>query len=179
MTYKDIPGYCDYHWFYKRVFDVLPINANVAEIGAYLGHSVVYMASLARDNAKPIKIYAVDTFEGSEEHKKKGIYNFADKYLDNLYACNVGEYTHTFTMTSVEAANHEKLSTTLFDFIFIDAAHDYESVKTDIQGWMTKVKPGGILAGHDYVDRWPGVKLAVDQLLPNRTVEQNIWWIRL
>jgi len=36
-----------------------------------------------------------------------------------------------------------------FDLIFIDADHRYAGVKDDILLWMPKVKPGGILAGHD------------------------------
>ena len=38
----------------------------------------------------------------------------------------------------------------LFDLVFIDAAHDYESTKRDIEIWRKKVKPGGILCGHDF-----------------------------
>jgi predicted O-methyltransferase YrrM len=36
------------------------------------------------------------------------------------------------------------------DFVFIDAAHDYQSVVDDIRAWGPKMKPGGTLAGHDY-----------------------------
>lgn len=36
------------------------------------------------------------------------------------------------------------------DLVFIDAAHDYESVKADIAAWRSKVRPGGWLSGHDY-----------------------------
>jgi hypothetical protein len=38
------------------------------------------------------------------------------------------------------------------DFAYIDASHDYESVLVDIATWWPKVKVGGILSGHDYVN---------------------------
>lgn len=37
-----------------------------------------------------------------------------------------------------------------FDCIYIDAAHDYASVKADLEAWWPVVKSGGILAGHDF-----------------------------
>lgn len=36
------------------------------------------------------------------------------------------------------------------DFVFIDANHEYASVKQDIQAWTPKVRPEGIVSGHDY-----------------------------
>lgn len=39
-----------------------------------------------------------------------------------------------------------------FDFIYIDAAHDYQNVTEDLESWWPKLKPGGIIAGHDYFD---------------------------
>ncbi len=38
------------------------------------------------------------------------------------------------------------------DFVYIDAAHDYESVRKDLMAWEPKVKNGGILCGHDFVE---------------------------
>jgi hypothetical protein len=37
------------------------------------------------------------------------------------------------------------------DFVYIDACHQYESVKTDIRCWFPKVVAGGIIAGHDFI----------------------------
>lgn len=48
-----------------------------------------------------------------------------------------------------------------FDFIFIDAAHDYNSVAEDIRIWEPKVREGGFVAGHDY--DLPDVRRAVDE----------------
>lgn len=49
------------------------------------------------------------------------------------------------------------------DFIYIDAAHDYESVKHDIELWWPMVSDHGILAGHDFDDYHSGVVRAVTE----------------
>ena len=36
------------------------------------------------------------------------------------------------------------------DVVYIDAEHTYEAVLRDIKAWAPKVKPGGLLCGHDY-----------------------------
>lgn len=52
----------------------------------------------------------------------------------------------------------------LFDMVFLDAMHDYENVKADIERWWPKVIRGGIMAFHDYGHHdFPGVKRAVDE----------------
>lgn len=40
----------------------------------------------------------------------------------------------------------------MFDLVYIDADHTYESVKCDLNVWYPKVKSGGIFAGHDYCE---------------------------
>jgi hypothetical protein len=39
------------------------------------------------------------------------------------------------------------------DWVYIDAGHDFDSVSKDLEAALPKLKPGGIIAGHDYV-RW-------------------------
>merc|ERR1740121_1526915 len=38
------------------------------------------------------------------------------------------------------------------DFVYLDARHDLAGVVADIRAWWPKVRPGGVFAGHDYVD---------------------------
>ena len=64
-------------------------------------------------------------------------------------------------MTTAEAA--KLVPDESLDFVFIDAAHDYDSVCADITNWAPKVKPGGFLTGHDY--EWPTVAAAVHDCL--------------
>ena len=53
-------------------------------------------------------------------------------------------------------ANSEKASEIFadgsLDFVYIDANHAYDYVVKDIELWYPKVKPGGYLCGHDYLD---------------------------
>jgi predicted O-methyltransferase YrrM len=49
-----------------------------------------------------------------------------------------------------------------FDLVYIDAGHDAVSIPEDIEAWLPKVKPGGMICGHDYFNH-PAVKEAVDK----------------
>ena len=66
-------------------------------------------------------------------------------------------------MTSVEACERGVgvSSGETHDLIFIDALHDYESVKQDIRLWWPKVRVGGVFATHDFNHQWPGVERAM------------------
>ena len=61
------------------------------------------------------------------------------------------------------------------DFVFIDADHSYESVKKDIIAWVPKLKPGGLLSGHDI--HLEGVLKAVKELTVNwiDTEVNHVW----
>jgi predicted O-methyltransferase YrrM len=39
------------------------------------------------------------------------------------------------------------------DFVYIDAAHDFDNVMLDLINWVPKVRKGGIVSGHDYFKR--------------------------
>lgn len=67
------------------------------------------------------------------------------------------------------------------DFAFIDADHVYDAVSADIAAWWPKIRPGGLLTGHDYnvyldaTGEW-GVRRAVDEFAHRheRTVERGL-----
>lgn len=55
-----------------------------------------------------------------------------------------------FEMRSTDAAKLMKGN--YFDFVYLDARHDYCAVAEDIDSYWPKVRPGGILGGHDFID---------------------------
>jgi hypothetical protein len=86
---------------------------------------------------------------------------------------------------SVTAA--KAIADSSLDFVFIDADHTYDAVTADLAAWWPKVRPGGILSGHDYGGRknrlgiW-GVKRAVDEFAIGRAVRLQraprfVWWL--
>lgn len=84
-----------------------------------------------------------------------------------------GARSSIWRMTSAEGAARIENST--LDFAYIDARHDFASVTEDCALWLPKMRPGGILAGHDYIDgEFPagvfGVKSAVDRFFGERGI---------
>lgn len=64
------------------------------------------------------------------------------------------------------------------DLVFIDGAHDEESVAEDIAAWLPKIRSGGVLAGADYNQKSPGVMRAVAAqigLLDVAISEESVW----
>lgn len=91
-------------------------------------------------------------------------------------------------LTSTEAARSMIVDDGCLDFCFVDADHACESVKADVRAWWPKVRPGGLLCGHDYDgvgDRSGryGVKRAVDEWAGTEGIRVGtrpglIWWAK-
>lgn len=54
----------------------------------------------------------------------------------------------------------------ILDFVFIDAAHSLSDTESLLQAYLPKLRPGGVLAGHDFTPKFPGVVEAVRRVLP-------------
>jgi hypothetical protein len=126
------------------------------------------MAVEIANSDKNIEFYCIDTWQGSFEHKdSKEIDSLYDIFTENMKPLD--KYYKKIRNNSIEASN--QFEDNSLDFVFIDASHEYEDVKKDIQTWLPKIKKNGILAGHDYYvgehDYFPGVKRAVDECLTN------------
>ncbi|CAK9023949.1 unnamed protein product [Durusdinium trenchii] len=64
------------------------------------------------------------------------------------------------------------------DLVFVDGEHDFESCSLDLRLWMPKLRPGGVLAGHDFAANEPGVVRAVAQLVQEQPVQPDKEWCR-
>jgi GR25 family glycosyltransferase involved in LPS biosynthesis/predicted O-methyltransferase YrrM len=168
-------------WFsypnlYKSMVEKFPSGSKFVEVGSWKGKSSAYMAVEIANSNKNIDFYCVDTWEGSIEHKNNTeISMLYDIFLSNMKP--VESYYTPLKMKSLDAVS--RFGDHSLDFVFIDGSHEYEDVKEDIKAWLPKVKPGGILAGHDYyiegTDWFPGVKQAVNEELSGFETAEKCW----
>jgi hypothetical protein len=104
-------------------------------------------------------------------------------FLVNSFLFNIGAdliesgRVQPLRMSTVDGAQFLRERGVKLDMIFIDAAHDYESVKADILAWRPLLVPSGLLCGHDYWHQ--GVAQAVRELLPThvKTGAGSIWMV--
>lgn len=154
FTHESIPGWFNFEDLYMDMVQTHKTGVFV-EVGAWLGKSTAYMAQLLRDNPEcMVDFYAVDTWKGSagdpafaSELEKHGgdVYG---AFVENMEKCGVRDFVIPLRITSVEAAAN--FGDRSLDFVFIDAAHDYDSFSADLRAWLPKVKVGGMIAGHDH-----------------------------
>lgn len=86
-------------------------------------------------------------------------------------------------LTVLNASSHiavNRVADNSLDFVFIDADHSYEHCIEDIRDWVPKVKPKGLVCGHDFEHRdFPGVVQAVREYFGNDfelIADDRIWY---
>lgn len=158
--YQTIPGWCDYADYYASVIAALPDGAHLVEVGVYQGQSTACLAVEIANSGKAMRLDVVDWFQGSPN--EMGPHRFTNAaILRGQFEAHIepvrDRITSIHAMKSTEAA--ALYADESLDFVWIDAAHDSPSVLADLTAWWPKIKPGGILAGHDA--DWPSVEAAV------------------
>lgn len=123
-------------------------DAVLCEIGSFHGKSTVSMAT-ALKSSQGGHLYAIDWHQGSQDfpNDKTGDYqnNYA-AYQENLRKFNVDQWVTSIKLKSQEA--HDRVPEKIH-LLWIDGAHDYDSVKSDYQNYQKKLVAGGYLLFHD------------------------------
>lgn len=178
---RDIGGWCDYSAFYRALARSIPEGAVFVEIGSWMGQSIAVFCQELQNIGKTAEVWCVDTFKG-EQNQPAHLTIVDDNggsirqvFDRNTQAAGVNEMIQVIAGDSAESA--ALFQDASLDAVYIDAAHDYDSVVKDLAAWFPKVKADGVLSGHDY-PHWE-VKKAVDEhaAANGYTVEQigRVW----
>lgn len=154
----------------------------LVEIGSWKGRSTSFVGPVC--NANGTRLVCVDHWSGSRDV-------LADRYaaalavedVEATFRANMsalGIVVEVIAAPSVVAA--ARFAPGSVDRVFLDASHDKASVAEDLRVWSERLCPGGVLAGHDYADKHPEVRAAVDELAAERDLvvrrgPRSIYWL--
>jgi hypothetical protein len=154
---------------------LLPRGSIGAEIGVYKGD----FAARIMETVKPKTLHLIDPwkYESSPIYKDSlygGLQGESQTGMDLIHQSVVTRFAEELKRGTVRihrtasALAAGEFSGGYFDWIYIDGNHQYEFVKSDLNGFYPQVRGGGIIAGDDYeLEGWwkGGVKKAVDEFV--------------
>jgi hypothetical protein len=127
------------------------INELGLKTGAEIGTSKGRYAKWLFSRIRGLKLYCVDPWAVYDEYIElhdKSKQDLFDGYFEEtkqrLAGKNV-EFIRKYSMDAVKDFEDNSL-----DFVFIDGNHTFEYAIEDIAKWEKKVRPGGMVSGHDY-----------------------------
>jgi predicted O-methyltransferase YrrM len=135
--WKSVHGYCTFgETFYPWLAQQVPLKSpHIVEVGCAYGQSTACLA--------------VELINRGCEEPRIDVVDIGDL---SAAKANLAPVAHVIgawhRMTSVEAA--QLYAPGSLSAVFIDANHSKPCVLEDIAAWRKKVRPGGILAGHDH-----------------------------
>lgn len=147
------------------LLDVLPKDGCVAEVGVASG---LYSKEIWH-RAKPRSLHLIDKWSSNlvteGEHAKRLVENaFSGQIANSVVHIHQGISWDTLS----------QFPDSYFDWVYIDAAHDYESVKKDLNICINKVINGGYICGHDYITWSSGlVRFGVVEAVNEMTNQTN------
>jgi hypothetical protein len=116
-----------------------------AEIGVALGD---FSATLCKANPN-LDLYCVDAWKVYPGYKDYTNQSRLDSFYEltktklEPYKCTI---IRDWSMEAVKLFQDNTL-----DFVYIDSNHDFQHITNDLAEWSKKVKPGGVISGHDYM----------------------------
>lgn len=151
-----IPCRTDFAFYADKYFSK---TGNAVEVGAYRGEFAAHNLKQWNGFYLLVDTWAHREGEPDDKNSKESseweeIYNAAGENIA-LYYGRAG----MLKTTSIEAADCFKDG--YFDWIFIDAGHDYKNISKDLNAWWPKLRRGGLFSGDDY-----GLSADSENLLP-------------
>jgi hypothetical protein len=147
----------------EEMLEAFPKGGRVAELGADEGDFSERILSIT----EPDELVLIDVW-GSKEFSDRRV-----EAVETRYADEIADGTVDVLPERPEVAL-ERFEDGYFDWAYIDTTHTYEQTLRELRICSEKVKPDGVIAGHDYClgdvpeGRWYGVIAAVHEFCAAR-----------
>lgn len=124
----------------QQLLEQLPTGGVCAEIGVDQGDFTARILATCR----PKRLHLVDLW-GSRRYSQTKCDQVRQKFSTQVADGTVVIHRKS----SLEAAGG--FDDAMFDWVYLDTTHAYQLTAAELQAYARKIKPGGYLAGHDYV----------------------------
>ncbi len=171
--WSGIPGRAAYLWIYDEFIRTAREGAIVVEVGVALGKSVGYLATkLLEAGRSDVVVYAVDPWGGYARNGEQQTMAATEPGGDFGLFCRMMlehcpealELVKPLRTTSARAARMIAGAHSGVDLVLLDAAHDVDSVRTDLRVWLPNIREGGVIGGDDHhAEDFPGVIQACEE----------------
>lgn len=153
----------------------LPKQSRGAEIGVWKGD----FTQLIYDIVQPTELHLVDPWEfqpdfahcmyGGKVAKSQADMNMIHAHVMTRFEEHKPHVHRCYSSLALDEIEDESL-----DWVYIDGNHAYEYVRDDLNGYIRKLVPGGLLTGDDYLwapkRKFP-VKRAVNEMCTSGRVQ--------
>lgn len=155
----------------------------LVEVGCWRGRSLSYLVDMVASGM--VRATAVDTWRGnSTPTDPTHEHDVYEDFRANMERLGIAPLVEVRRSPSVEEAGRWREAGRQADIVMIDADHEYAHVRADLAAWWPRVRPGGVLMGHDYSPACacPGVVRAVDEFARDKGLaveaEADLWIVR-
>jgi len=125
---------------------LLPANGVVAEIGVNEGD---FSAQILR-YCTPKKFILIDVWASKRYHG--GLFDQVKTRFNSELTSGQMEIIRKYSFDAIADC-----ADVFFDWVYLDTDHSYETTQRELELLRPKMKPGGIIAGHDYIiGNWNG-----------------------
>src|SRR5262249_55671920 len=146
------------------------------------GRSTSFIGSIC--NANGTRLVCIDHWKGSNDvlgaryAAALAVEGGEQTFRSNMRA--LGIEVEGIAGPSIVAA--QRFAPGSVDRVFLDGSHDGESVAQDLAIWSARLRPDGLLAGHDYAPKHRGLCDAVEAFAAGRDLTvrrgpRDIWWL--
>ena len=153
----------------EQLLHLMPKGGRVAEIGTFRGD----FAEAILTTVQPERLHLIDPWRHQDqtEYQSDGSNLSNQGHEDNLRHVR-GRFADAITDGTVVL--HRQFSTDAassfadgsLDWVYIDGMHTLDAVRADLAAWRPKIRDGGLILGHDYIETGDyGVIPAVNEFL--------------
>jgi hypothetical protein len=150
----------------KKILQIMCMDLNskdvMVEIGCYTGESTDIWARYFK------VVYAIDPWEigmNITEGVDSEMVSPMEEGIEEKFDLMAKKHNNIIKIKDYDKNVIDNFKDESLDFLYIDALHTEKELTRQLTLWLPKVKRTGVIGGHDYHPSYPGVIVAINNVI--------------